>query len=169
MPCLERSMLSEKSVIELAQFLGEKLTQTGYVAATAESCTGGGVACAITEVAGSSLWFDRSFITYSNDAKMQMLEVDKRLIDTLGAVSEPVVQQMAVNAVKFSEADISVAISGIAGPGGGSAEKPVGTVCFSWYNAHGGEKTGTYLFVGNRSEVRAQAIRLALCGLIEII
>ena len=162
-------MLSDRSVLELAQLLGEKLTKAGFVVATAESCTGGGVACAITEVAGSSMWFDRSFVTYSNDAKMQMLEVDKQLIDTLGAVSEPVVQQMANNAVKFSEADISVAISGIAGPGGGTPEKPVGTVCFSWYNAHGGEKTATYIFVGDRAEVRAQAIRLAICGLIEII
>ena len=162
-------MFTDRSVLELSQLLGEKLTEAGFVAATAESCTGGGVACAITEVAGSSMWFDRSFVTYSNDAKMQMLKVEKQLIDSHGAVSEPVVQQMASNAVKFSEADISVAISGIAGPGGGSAEKPVGTVCFSWYNAHGGEKTATYIFVGDRSEVRAQAIRLAICGLIEII
>jgi len=162
-------MFTEESVLELAELLGDKLSQAGFVAATAESCTGGGVACAITEIAGSSRWFDRSFVTYSNDAKMQMLKVDKHLIDTYGAVSEQVVAQMAMNAVKHSEADISVAISGIAGPGGGSVEKPVGTVCFSWYNAHGGEKTATYLFVGDRSEVRAQAIRLALCGLIEII
>ena len=162
-------MFTQKTVQELALLLGEKLTQEGLVVATAESCTGGGVAYAMTEIAGSSLWFDRSFVTYSNDAKMQMLAVDKIALDEFGAVSEPVVQQMASNAVKYSEADISVAISGIAGPGGGSEDKPVGTVCFSWYNAHGGEKTGTYLFVGNRSEIRTQAIRLALTGLIEII
>ncbi|PKF61643.1 damage-inducible protein CinA [Psychromonas sp. psych-6C06] len=162
-------MFTEKTVQELALLLGDKLTKAGLVAATAESCTGGGVAYAITEVAGSSQWFDRSFITYSNDAKMQMLEVNKASLDQYGAVSEQVVTEMATNAVKFSEADISVAISGIAGPGGGTAEKPVGTVCFSWYNAHGGEKTETYLFVGDRSEVRTQAIRLALTGLIEII
>jgi len=162
-------MFTEKTVQELAQLLGDKLTQAGLVAATAESCTGGGVAYAITEISGSSLWFDRSFVTYSNDAKMQMLDVDKILIDKHGAVSEQVVKEMAVHAVKFSEADVSVAISGIAGPGGGSVEKPVGTVCFSWYNAHGGEKTETYLFVGDRSEVRTQAIRLALSGLIDII
>jgi len=162
-------MFTQKTVQELALLLGEKLTQEGLVVATAESCTGGGVAYAMTEIAGSSLWFDRSFVTYSNDAKMQMLAVDKIALDEFGAVSEPVAQQMASNAVKYSEADISVAISGIAGPGGGSEDKPVGTVCFSWYNAHGGEKTGTYLFVGNRSEIRTQAIRLALTGLIEII
>ncbi|MCP4325800.1 MAG: CinA family protein [Psychromonas sp.] len=162
-------MFTEKTVQELAQLLGEKLTQAGLVAATAESCTGGGVAYAITEISGSSLWFDRSFVTYSNDAKMQMLDVDKSLIENFGAVSEQVVEQMASHAVKNSEADISVAISGIAGPGGGSDEKPVGTVCFSWYNAHGGSKTESYLFVGDRSEVRTQAIRLALSGLIEIL
>ncbi|PKG40550.1 CinA family protein [Psychromonas sp. Urea-02u-13] len=162
-------MFTEKTVQELAQLLGDKLTQAGLIAATAESCTGGGVAYAITEIAGSSLWFDRSFVTYSNDAKMQMLSVDKARIDKFGAVSEQVVEQMASHAVKYSEADISVAISGIAGPGGGSAEKPVGTVCFSWYNAHGKSKTETYIFVGDRREVRCQAIRLALTGLIEII
>jgi len=162
-------MFTEETLQELALQLGNKLTDAGLVAATAESCTGGGVAYAITEVAGSSLWFDRSFITYSNDAKMQMLEVDSALINKQGAVSELVVKEMAINAVRLSEADISVAISGIAGPGGGTDTKPVGTVCFSWYNARGGEKTETYLFVGNRSEVRTQAIRLALIGLIEII
>ena len=162
-------MFTEKTVQELAQLLGEKLIQAGLVAATAESCTGGGVAYAITEISGSSQWFDRSFVTYSNDAKIQMLAVDKSRIDNFGAVSEQVVEQMASHAVKHSEADVSVAISGIAGPGGGSAEKPVGTVCFSWYNAHGESKTETYLFVGDRSEVRTQAIRLALSGLIDII
>lgn len=162
-------MFTEKTVQELAQVLGEKLTQAGLVVATAESCTGGGVAYAITEISGSSQWFDRSFVTYSNDAKMQMLSVEKQLIEQYGAVSEQVVDQMAIAAVKNSEADIAVAISGIAGPDGGSVEKPVGTVCISWYNAHSGGKTESYLFVGDRGEVRTQAIRLALLGLIEII
>lgn len=162
-------MFTEKTVQELAQTLGQKLMQAGLVAATAESCTGGGVAYAITEISGSSQWFDRSFITYSNDAKMQMLNIDKQLLDEKGAVSEQVVEKMAMAAVKHSEADIAVAISGIAGPDGGTPEKPVGTVCISWYNAHSGGKTASYLFVGDRSEVRTQAIRLALFGLIEII
>jgi len=162
-------MFTEKTVQELAQVLGEKLTQAGLVVATAESCTGGGVAYAITEISGSSLWFDRSFITYSNDAKMQMLDVDKLLIEKFGAVSEQVVEQMALGAVQHSDADMAVAISGIAGPGGGTLEKPVGTVCISWYNAHSSSKTASYLFVGERSDVRTQAIRLALLGLIEMI
>ena len=162
-------MFTKKTVQELAQVLGEKLTQAGLVVATAESCTGGGVAYAITEISGSSQWFDRSFVTYSNDAKTQMIDVDKQLIEQCGAVSEPVVKQMAIGAVKNSDADIAVAISGIAGPEGGTIEKPVGTVCVSWYNAHSGSKTATYLFVGDRSDVRTQAIRLSLLGLIEII
>ncbi|WP_019616028.1 CinA family protein [Psychromonas ossibalaenae] len=162
-------MFTEKTVQELAQVLGEKLTNAGLVAATAESCTGGGVAYAITEISGSSQWFDRSFITYSNDAKNQMVNVDPLLIEKSGAVSEPVVEQMAIGAVKNSDADLAVAVSGIAGPDGGTAEKPVGTVCMSWYNAHTCSKTETYLFVGDRSEVRTQAIRLALLGLIEAV
>ena len=162
-------MFTEKTVQELAQVLGEKLTQAGLVVATAESCTGGGVAYAITEISGSSQWFDRGFITYSNGAKMQMLGIDDTLIHQFGAVSEQVVEQMAIAAVKNSDADIAVAISGIAGPEGGTLEKPVGTVCISWYNAHSGSKTASYLFVGDRSDVRTQAIRLALFGLIEII
>jgi nicotinamide-nucleotide amidase len=162
-------MFTEKTVQELAQVLGEKLIQAGLVCATAESCTGGGVAYAITEISGSSQWLDRSFVTYSNGAKMQMLDVKKQVIEEFGAVSEEVVQQMVIGAVKNSDADIAVAISGIAGPSGGTAEKPVGTVCISWYNTHSGGKTATYLFVGDRSDVRTQAIRLALLGLIEAI
>ena len=160
-------MFTEKTVKELAQVLGEKLTHAGLVATTAESCTGGGVAYAITEISGSSLWFDRGFVTYSNDAKTQMLGVDAAIINQFGAVSKEVVNAMAIGAVQHSDADISVAISGIAGPNGGTEDKPVGTVCIAWYNAHSGHKTQTYIFVGDRSEVRTQAIRLALLGLIE--
>jgi len=160
-------MLTEKTVKELAQVLGEKLTNAGLVATTAESCTGGGVAYAITEISGSSLWFDRSFVTYSNGAKTQMLGVPASVISEFGAVSQEVVNAMAIGAIKNSDADIAVAISGIAGPGGGSEEKPVGTVCIAWYNSHSGHKTQTYLFVGDRSEIRTQAIRLAILGLIE--
>lgn len=160
-------MFTEKTVKELAQVLGEKLTNADLVATTAESCTGGGVAYAITEISGSSLWFDRSFVTYSNGAKIQMLDVEEHLIQEFGAVSKEVVNAMAIGAIKNSDADIAVAISGIAGPDGGTEEKPVGTVCIAWYNAHSGHKTETYLFVGDRSEVRTQAIRLALLGLID--
>jgi len=162
-------MFTERTVQELAQVLGEKLNQAGLVAATAESCTGGGVAYAITEISGSSQWFDRGFVTYSNDAKIQMLGVEKLVIKAFGAVSEQVVEEMAIGAVTHSDADIAVAISGIAGPEGGTDEKPVGTVCISWYNVYSASKTETYLFTGDRSDVRTQAIRLALLGLIEAI
>lgn len=162
-------MFTEKTVQELAQVLVKKLTQAGLIVATAESCTGGGVAYAITEISGSSQCFDRAFVTYSNDAKIQMLGVESEIIKEYGAVSEQVVEQMAVGAVQHSDADLAVAISGIAGPDGGTTEKPVGTVCISWYNAHSNSKTASYLFVGDRSEVRTQAIRLALIGFIEMI
>jgi len=162
-------MFTEKTVQELAQVLGDKLNKAGLVAATAESCTGGGVAYAITEISGSSQWFDRGFVTYSNDAKIQMLGVGPSVIKAFGAVSEQVVEEMAIGAVTHSDANIAVAMSGIAGPDGGTDEKPVGTVCISWYNAHSACKTATYLFTGERSDVRAQAIRLALLGLIEAI
>lgn len=162
-------MFTEKTVQELAQVLGDKLKEAGLVAATAESCTGGGVAYAITEISGSSQWFDRGFVTYSNEAKIQMLGVEPLIIKAFGAVSEQVVEEMAIGAVTHSDADIAVAISGIAGPEGGSVEKPVGTVCMSWYNAHSASKTESYLFTGDRSDVRTQAIRLALLGLIEAI
>lgn len=162
-------MFTEKTVQELAQVLGEKLSQADLIASCAESCTGGGVAYAITEISGSSQWFERGFVTYSNEAKIQMLGVEKSVLDKYGAVSEEVVLQMSQGAIKNSDADIAVAISGIAGPTGGCAQKPIGTVCFSWYNTHGTEKTATYLFVGDRSAIRTQAIRVALLGLIEII
>ena len=162
-------MFTEKTVQELAQVLVEKLTQAGLIVATAESCTGGGVAYAITEISGSSQCFDRGFVTYSNEAKEQMLGVEPEIIKQHGAVSEQVVAQMANGAARNSEADLTVAISGIAGPHGGTLEKPVGTVCISWYNAHADNKTASYLFVGDRSEVRTQAIRLALIGFIEMI
>jgi len=163
----KRNMLTTKTVQELAALLGEKLSQAGLVAATAESCTGGGVAYAITEISGSSQWFDRSFVTYSNSAKTQMLGVDASMIEEYGAVSIPVVEAMSFGAIKNSNADISVAISGIAGPDGGTVEKPVGTVCIAWYSEKNGHKSETYLLAGDRAEVRYQAIRMALLGLIE--
>jgi len=162
-------MFTDNTTQELALILGEKLLKTGAIAATAESCTGGGVAYAITEISGSSQWFDRSFITYSNEAKMDMLGVTLETLTEHGAVSEEVVQQMAQGAVENSNANIAVSISGIAGPDGGTEEKPVGTVCLSWYQNTEKNKRGTYLFQGNRQEVRVHSIRLALIGLIELL
>ena len=150
-----------------ARRLGELLQQRNWMATTAESCTGGGVAYAITEIAGSSLWFDRSFVTYTNQAKEALLGVSSQLLQCHGAVSQAVVEAMACGALQRADAQLSVAISGIAGPGGGSEEKPVGLVWFAWATA--GEvptlKSQSFLFSGDRHSVREQAILTALQGM----
>ncbi|WP_299020610.1 nicotinamide-nucleotide amidase [uncultured Photobacterium sp.] len=153
--------------MQLAQTLGQVLARKGWVVTTAESCTGGGVSTAITDIAGSSGWFDRAFVTYSNEAKQQMLGVSEAALDRYGAVSEPVVKEMAAGALKSSLADISVAISGIAGPGGGSETKPVGTVCFAWADKTGWMAVETCFFEGDRNAVRQQAIEKSLSGMLQ--
>ncbi|MGF1701615.1 nicotinamide-nucleotide amidohydrolase family protein [Photobacterium makurazakiensis] len=152
--------------MELAERVGHALSQQQWVAATAESCTGGGVSMAITEIAGSSAWFDRAFVTYSNEAKQQMLDVQDATLSVHGAVSEATVIEMAIGALAHSRADISVAISGIAGPGGGTADKPVGTVCFAWADKTGWQEVETCLFSGDRQAVRTQAVEKSLHGLL---
>ena len=162
-------MLIDNTIQTLSQTLGNKLLHSGDIVATAESCTGGGVAYAITEISGSSQWFDRSFITYTNEAKIDMLNVKQATLNENGAVSEAVVREMAMGAVANSKATIAVSISGIAGPGGGSPEKPVGTICFSWYQGSensGRHKTEKHFFQGDRHSIRVQAIAVALKGLI---
>lgn len=146
----------------LSHQVGEALAQHGLVLTTAESCTGGGVATAITDIAGSSAWFDRAFVTYSNEAKIEMLGVSADTLDQYGAVSEPTVREMAQGALAHSRADIAIAISGIAGPGGGTQEKPVGTVCFAWCDRHSWQKIETRHFNGNRDAVRSAAVETAL-------
>ncbi len=148
----------------LAQKVGETLLAKGMKLATAESCTGGWVAQAVTAVAGSSCWFDCGFVSYSNTAKQKMLGVDPAVLEARGAVSEAVVAQMAEGALRNSDANIAVAISGIAGPGGGSEDKPVGTVWLAW--AIDGHPTVTCLsfFNGDRDEIRQQAVEQALEG-----
>jgi nicotinamide-nucleotide amidase len=150
----------------LAQKVGETLMQRGLKLATAESCTGGWVSQAVTAVPGSSDWFDCGFVSYSNTAKQKMLGVDLSVLEKSGAVSEPVVAQMAEGALRNSDADIAVAISGLAGPGGGSEDKPVGTVWFAW--AIEGHPTVTCLsfFNGDRDEIRLQAVEQALEGVL---
>lgn len=152
---------------QLSRELGTALSRHGGVATTAESCTGGGVSAAITDIAGSSGWFDRAFITYSNEAKQQMLGVGSDVLEANGAVSEPVAEQMAVGALRHSAATISVAISGIAGPGGGTPDKPVGTVCFAWADTSGWIQCETCLFDGDRNAVRQQACQKALSGMLQ--
>ncbi|MGB6188583.1 MAG: nicotinamide-nucleotide amidohydrolase family protein [Aeromonas molluscorum] len=162
-------MTLDREIVCLAEELGPALIGRGWLAATAESCTGGGVAYAITEVAGSSAWFDRSFVTYTNEAKQQMLGVSIDSLVRHGAVSEAVVLEMARGALARSYARISVAISGVAGPGGGSEEKPVGTVWFAWAEQGGRQRSLLARFEGDRHQVRQQAIRQALSGLLALL
>lgn len=150
----------------LARELGEVLVARGLCCTTAESCTGGLVAGAITEIAGSSDWFDRGFVTYSNDAKEAMLGVPAAMLAVHGAVSEPVARAMAEGALRASRAAVAVAITGIAGPGGGSAVKPVGTVCFAWAVRDQTTVVATRHFAGDRHAIRVASVAAALTGLI---
>lgn len=150
----------------LARDVGERLLAQGALLATAESCTGGWVAQVITAVAGSSAWFDRGFVTYSNAAKGDMLGVPDLTLDRHGAVSEATARAMAQGALAHSRADWSLAITGIAGPGGGSPDKPVGLVCFAWANREGGCEAQRCHFTGDREAVRRQSVAHALRGLL---
>lgn len=153
--------LLNPSIHRAAVKAGRWLAGNGYTLSTAESCTGGGIAFAVTQVPGSSAWFDRGFVTYSNLAKQQMVSVDHDLIETYGAVSEQVAAAMAQGGLANSTATISLSVTGIAGPDGGSQEKPVGTVCFG--RAQGSAVlTTTKLFRGDRDAVRYQSILYAL-------
>lgn len=155
-------------VTELAQELGSLLREKGACVTTAESCTGGGVAEAITRIAGSSAWFEAGYVTYSNAQKTQMLGVSADTIKNCGAVSLPVVEAMVRGACWASGAKYGVAISGIAGPDGGTPMKPVGTVCFAWL-ANGALELRTYVFAGDRAAVRLQSVQKALAGLISML
>lgn len=152
---------------QLAARLGSALAARGEVLACAESCTGGGVAQAITAIAGSSAWFDRGFVTYSNAAKTDMLGVSTHTLELHGAVSEATARAMAQGAIAHSLADWSLAITGIAGPGGGTVEKTVGMVCFAWDSRDGGCLARTCQLGGSREEIRQQAIGIALQGLLD--
>jgi nicotinamide-nucleotide amidase len=151
----------------LAAQVGGALKSHGMSLATAESCTGGGIAQAVTGIAGSSAWFDRGFVTYSNQSKQQMLGVQESTLIAYGAVSEAVVREMAEGALANSTAQCSLAVSGIAGPDGGTPDKPVGTVWFAWALANGLTTVARHQFSGNRDEVRAQAVRVAMQGVLE--
>jgi nicotinamide-nucleotide amidase len=153
----------------LATLVGALLKSHGMMLATAESCTGGGVAQAITEVAGSSAWFERGFVTYSNLSKQQMLGVRETTIMQHGAVSEMTVREMAEGALQHSTAQVALAVSGIAGPDGGTADKPVGTVWFAWGVKHGETRAQRFQLDGNRAEVRAQSVIIALQGIADLL
>ncbi|TMG98068.1 MAG: CinA family protein [Betaproteobacteria bacterium] len=161
--------MNEHEIESLAAQLGKRLLAQQSRVAAAESCTGGLVAGAITSIAGSSDWFDRGFVTYSNSAKRELLDVDESVLRAYGAVSEPTAIAMAEGALKRSEAALTVAITGIAGPGGGTPEKPVGMVCFAWARKGGATISRTHYLSGNRADVRQASVAIALRGLIDAV
>jgi nicotinamide-nucleotide amidase len=154
---------------QLAEQLGDALLRRGWKVAVAESCTGGWVAKCLTDIAGSSAWFDRGFVTYSNAAKREMLGVSAETLETAGAVSEPTVQAMAAGALVHSGANLALAISGIAGPGGAVPGKPVGTVCFAWAIKDQLQQADTQYFSGDRDAVRRQSVAHGLRGLVHVL
>ena len=153
---------------DLTKTLAEILLSRNWTVSLAESCTGGLVSATLTELAGSSEWFERGYITYSNEAKTECLEVPARLIESHGAVSEPVAKAMAEGARINSGSDVAISVTGIAGPSGGTAEKPVGTVCFGWATENQ-TLTKTMHFDGDRQAVRQQATEFALTELIALL
>lgn len=151
----------------LAILVGTRLKEKGLVLATAESCTGGWVAQVVTSVSGSSEWFDRGFVTYSNDAKREMIGVRVETLDRHGAVSEETAREMAAGALAASRAQIAVAITGVAGPTGGTPQKPVGMVCFAWAVRGGAVDSTTQQFAGDRAAVRRGSVIFALQGVVD--
>lgn len=160
--------MANAELLVLGSKLGHALKARGLKLVLAESCTGGWVSQAVTAIAGSSVWFDRGFVTYSNAAKQEMLEVAQQTLDMHGAVSEHTALEMALGALKHSHANITAAITGIAGPDGGTVEKPVGTVCFAWATDTGLSDSVTLYFSGDREQVRRESVKTALEGLLRL-
>jgi len=152
---------------DLARQVGQALKRHGLMLATAESCTGGWVAQAVTSVTGSSEWFDRGFVTYTNIAKRELLGVKTATLTRHGAVSEPTARAMAEGALAHSHSQVALAITGVAGPTGGTPEKPVGTVCLAWAGKKRETKSARHIFSGDREAVRRQAVATALRGLLD--
>ena len=159
--------LATNLATDLAIELGAALKARGFALALAESCTGGMLAEAVTSVAGSSAWFDRGFVTYSNQSKIEMLNVSPETLKKFGAVSEETAKEMALGALKQSHAHIAGSITGVAGPDGGSADKPVGTVCFAWTTQRQPASVSTQHFTGNRQQIRQQAAAFLMQQLIQ--
>jgi nicotinamide-nucleotide amidase len=155
------------AVMALCGQLAQELQARGWMLATAESCTGGLIAAACTELSGSSNWFERGFVTYSNEAKSELLGVDPALIAQHGAVSEVVARAMAFGAVRHSRGQVSVAVTGVAGPTGGTPQKPVGTVWFG-FQVDGRLTSETRRFAGDRAAIRAATVQHALQRLLEL-
>lgn len=154
---------------DLSAQLGQKASEKKEMIATAESCTAGGIACAITQTAGSSEWFDRGFVTYSNDSKEDLLGVKHETLQRYGAVSEQTASEMVLGALARSRATLAVAVTGIAGPGGAVSGKPVGTVFMAWCKKGEPPIVERHLFSGDRNQVRESTVRVALEGLMNLI
>lgn len=165
---LSNSALTAPALSGLVADLADSLQKKHWLLATAESCTGGLIAAACTELAGSSAWFERGFVTYSNAAKTELLSVGAGLIAQHGAVSEEVARAMVQGAIHHARAQVAVAVTGVAGPSGGSAAKPVGTVCFG-FMVDGQLSSATHRFAGERHQVRQTAVRQALQGLLALL
>ena len=161
--------VSDEELHQLAAELGDKLCARGWMLATAESCTGGWAGQLLTSLPGSSQWYERGFITYANAAKIEMLGVPAEVIDEHGAVSEETASAMAAGALAHSHAQATLAISGIAGPGGGTPQKPVGLVCYGWALADGTLMSSICRLDGDREEIRSRAVAAAMRGLIELL
>ena len=172
-PSIASTSLDSADLQELSSAVATAFSQRGWTLAVAESCTGGLLAASLTNLAGSSQWFERGYVTYSNAAKVSCLEVSPLLIEAEGAVSEAVARAMVLGAQLGSGVTAAISITGIAGPGGGTAEKPVGTVCFGWAlertDASNQIRTTTAHFLGDRQSVRQQAVLFALRGLLQSI
>ncbi|MCB1866470.1 MAG: CinA family protein [Chromatiales bacterium] len=153
----------------LVSFAGERLVARGWKLAVAESCTGGWIGKAITDVSGSSAWFERGFVVYSNQAKVDLLGVKPATLEAYGAVSEPTAREMADGALARSRAQLAVAVTGIAGPDGGSREKPVGTVFLAWAARDEETRVQRMRFLGDRAEVRLQSVQSALQGVVDLL
>lgn len=161
--------MTDIALYQLAEEVGRALRDRRLMLATAESCTGGGVGEAITRVPDSSHWFERGFITYTYISKREMLGVNSDTLGRHGAVSEPTVREMVAGALARSHAQVAVAVSGTAGPGGGTPEKPVGTVCFAWGIKGGAVTSDTQQFAGDRQAVRVQSVMHALEGVMRLL
>ncbi len=161
--------MSFEATKDMAEHLGRLLLMHNLALVTAESCTGGGLAEIITRIPGSSQWFERGFITYSNDAKQELLGVSQDMLKEYGAVSEQVACAMAEGALENSHSQVSVSVTGIAGPDGGTDEKPVGTVCLAWQQRDQTTRVAQVLFEGDRQQIRQQACLMAMQGLIDML
>ena len=159
----------DAELYEVSGRVGDALKARSLAMAAAESCTGGWIGQAVTMVPGSSKWFERGFVTYTNDAKQEMLGVSAETLKKSGAVSEATVKEMALGALKASRAQVAVAVSGVAGPDGGTPKKPVGTVCIAWCRAGGAPIARTQRFQGDRDAVRRQTVIAALEGIIALL